>query len=147
MAESAFSQTLFPLSFPRVAFLLQAIHIAIVQPRQPRKELSILGRKLLIERRPTNTGTTTVASATCTGTPYTVTSSDTCLSISQAKSIATDRLITENGLDYNCTSLKAGTTLCLGQTCALKTITLNETCADITANENFSIVQLVSWNP
>lgn len=91
--------------------------------------------------------TTSPPTATCTGTKYTVASADTCQSISKAKSIATDRLISSNGLDYNCTSLKAGTSLCLGQTCALQTIMKNQSCQDITNAKKFTYVQLISWNP
>ena len=91
--------------------------------------------------------TSSLPLATCTGTKYTVTSADTCKSISLAKSIAIDRLISENRLDYNCTSLKAGTSLCLGRSCALQTVLRNQTCQDITQGKQFTDVQLISWNP
>lgn len=90
---------------------------------------------------------TSVPAAKCTGTRYTVAAQDTCQSISKAKSIAIDWLISSNNLDYDCSSLTAGTTLCLGPTCALQTITKNQTCQDITANKRFTSVQLISWNP
>ena len=91
--------------------------------------------------------TSSLPLATCTGTKYTVTSDDTCKSISLAKSIAIDRLIYDNRLDYNCTSLQAGTSLCLGPPCALQTVLENQTCQDITQGKQFTNVQLISWNP
>lgn len=96
--------------------------------------------------------TTTVvaptASATaCSGSTYTVASGDTCQSIARAKSVATDRLITQNDLDYNCTTLTAGMELCLGATCALQTIVMNQTCDAIAAGKQFTTIQLISWNP
>lgn len=91
--------------------------------------------------------TTSTPNPTCSGTKYTVGAQDTCQSISVAKSIAIDRLIIDNNLDYNCTTLKAGNTLCLGATCALQTVTNNQTCQDITNGQNYTSVQLVSWNP
>ena len=94
-----------------------------------------------------NRTTTNSPTATCTGTTYTVASADTCQSIASAKSIAIDRLISDNRLDYNCTSLEAGTTLCLGPSCALQTVTRNQTCQDITQGKQFTNVQLISWNP
>ena len=90
---------------------------------------------------------TSISVASCTGTKYTVAVQDTCQSISTAKSIALDWLIASNGLDYNCSSLTLGTTLCLGPSCALQTITKGQTCQDITGNKKFTSVQLISWNP
>ncbi|ESZ90353.1 LysM domain-containing protein [Sclerotinia borealis F-4128] len=96
----------------------------------------------------TSTSTSTATStANCTGTTYTVTSADTCQSISQSNSIAIDRLIAQNELDYNCTSLTSGSSLCLGESCALQTITANQTCADIIGRNGFTTIQLISWNP
>jgi len=101
---------------------------------------------------PTVTGTATATPTAspafnCTGSQYVVGYQDTCQSISAAKSIAIDRLISANELDYNCTSLTAGTTLCLTASCALHTVQINETCAQIVANQSFTSVQLASWNP
>jgi hypothetical protein len=61
---------------------------------------------------PTTTATATTSAAapnaTCSGTLYTVQSGDTCNSITVANSIATDRFLTTNNLDYNCTTLVVG---------------------------------------
>ena len=83
----------------------------------------------------------------CTGLKYTVANGDTCQSISKSKSIAIDRLITANGLDYNCSSLRSGSTLCIGLSCKLRIITDNQTCTDILAGQSFNQIQLISWNP
>lgn len=83
----------------------------------------------------------------CTDTPYTVSASDTCKSISQAKSIAIDRLITANNLDYNCSLLTSGSKLCLGPKCTLHEVAKNETCQSISKGKQYTSVQLISWNP
>lgn len=90
---------------------------------------------------------TSAASQTCTGTLYQVTAEDTCASIAKASSIATDRFIGANNLDYNCTSLAAGNQVCLGASCALYEIKANDTCSGILADQNYTLIQLVSWNP
>ena len=83
----------------------------------------------------------------CTGLKYTVSTEDTCQSISKSKSVALDRLITANGLDYNCSSLRVGSTVCIGLSCKLQIVTDNQTCNDIISGQSFNQVQLVSWNP
>ncbi len=90
---------------------------------------------------------TATARALCTGTPYTVQSGDTCASIAQANSVATDRFITDNHLDYNCTAILPGNQVCIPQSCLLHTIQANDTCASILAEQDYSLTQLVSWNP
>lgn len=82
----------------------------------------------------------------CTDTPYTVSAADTCKSISQAKSIAIDRLITANNLDYNCSLLTSGSKLCLGPKCALHDVAQDETCQSISKGKQYTSVQLISWN-
>jgi hypothetical protein len=93
--------------------------------------------------------TTTMAppNATCSGTPYTVQAGDTCDSIAAANDIATDRFLTQNNLDYNCTTLVVGNGVCLGPSCALYQIKVNDTCNGILAGETFYLTQLLSWNP
>ncbi|KAF6233163.1 hypothetical protein HO173_008707 [Letharia columbiana] len=90
---------------------------------------------------------TSAPSRNCTGKKYTIKANDTCQSISQANSIATDRLIAANNIDYNCSSLIPGATLCLGPSCALQKVLQNQTCQDITTNQAFTFVQLIAWNP
>ncbi len=97
----------------------------------------------------TVTATETSASATafCTGTPYTVQSGDTCASIAQANSVATGRFITDNHLDYNCTAITTGSQLCILEGCLLYWVQTNDTCAGILADKDYSLNQLLSWNP
>lgn len=95
---------------------------------------------------PTTTGEPT-ATATCTGIMYTARLGDTCESISKANSVATDRMIDLNSLDYGCTALTTGTQLCIQDTCNLYTIQQNQTCGDIVKGQPFSLVQLLGWNP
>lgn len=85
--------------------------------------------------------------ASCTGKTYTVKESDTCLSISKDNSVATDRMIDVNHLDYACSSLTIGSKLCIQDTCVLATIEEGQTCDSIVEGRGFSVVQLQSWNP
>jgi hypothetical protein len=84
--------------------------------------------------------------ATCSGTLYTVGSGDNCESIASAHGIATDRFITQNNLDYNCSNLILGSEVCLGPSCALYQIATNDTCDDILEDQTFYLTQLLSWN-
>ena len=95
---------------------------------------------------PTTTAEPT-ASPTCGGTKYTVKENDNCESISLANSVATDRMVDVNHLDYNCTTLATGQSLCIKDTCKLATIKMNQTCDDIVRDTGFSVYQLASWNP
>ncbi|KAH8889139.1 hypothetical protein GQ53DRAFT_825896 [Thozetella sp. PMI_491] len=94
-----------------------------------------------------SSGSSVSAAPTCTGNPYTVQGGDTCQSIALANSIATDRFITDNHLDYNCTTIAAGRHVCLPQSCLLYQVQASDTCDSILANEDFYLTQLLSWNP
>lgn len=87
------------------------------------------------------------ATPTCTGSTYVVAVGDTCSSIASANSLALDRFLSENSIDYNCNSLQAGQLVCLGAECALHSVAVNETCADILSGMNFTLTELISWNP
>lgn len=69
------------------------------------------------------------------------------MSIATSKNIAIDRFRSDNSLDTNCEGLTVGSSVCIGDSCTLQTITANQTCADILSDKSFSIVQLISWNP
>lgn len=56
-------------------------------------------------------------------------------------------MINRNKLDYNCTLLSAGMSLCLQDNCTIKTLDRNYTCDELTRNQAFTLVQLISWNP
>ncbi|KAI1658124.1 hypothetical protein F4813DRAFT_388904 [Daldinia decipiens] len=95
-----------------------------------------------------NETTTTAASTpTCTGKTYTVQSSDTCQSVSKGNGVGTDLMINRNHLDYNCSVLSTGMSLCLQDTCTIYTLEGNETCDGILKGKSFTTIQLVSWNP
>lgn len=76
-----------------------------------------------------------------------VTASDTCPSIAKAAGNAVDRMIVNNGLDYNCTSLKVGSEVCLEKPCKLHTVVEGETCADMYEGTDWGMNMLISWNP
>lgn len=91
--------------------------------------------------------TTSAASPTCSGQTYTVQAGDTCPSISVSKGVGTDLMINRNRLDYNCTVLTPGMSLCLQDTCTIKTLGQNDTCDGLVRNQNFNLAELISWNP
>ncbi|GKZ34453.1 hypothetical protein AbraIFM66950_004728 [Aspergillus brasiliensis] len=95
----------------------------------------------------TTSSTTSSPIATCTGTAYTVQEGDSCDSISEAHKIATDRFITENHFDANCTTMNVGDNVCLGASCSLYQVQLDDTCTSILSNYTFYLNQLLSWNP
>ncbi|KAL4940189.1 hypothetical protein BDV06DRAFT_197177 [Aspergillus oleicola] len=103
---------------------------------------------------PTATATTTSSTnnpiptpVACRGSTYIVQEADTCESISRSKSIATDRMIQRNNLDYACSSLVVGAQLCIEDTCTIYTVKANDTCSGIIQDQSFGLVQLIGWNP
>jgi hypothetical protein len=56
-------------------------------------------------------------------------------------------MVNRNKLDYNCTVLSPGMSLCLQDKCTIKTLDRNYTCAELTRDQPFGLVQLLSWNP
>ncbi|KAL4962768.1 uncharacterized protein BDV14DRAFT_210410 [Aspergillus stella-maris] len=102
---------------------------------------------------PTSTSGSTTSSATsspiatCTGTAYTVQEGDSCDSILKAHKIATDRFITQNHFDANCSTMNVGDSICLGASCSLYQVQLDDTCSSILSNYTFYLNQLLSWNP
>jgi hypothetical protein len=56
-------------------------------------------------------------------------------------------MINRNKLDYNCTVLSSGMSLCLQDQCTIKTLGRNETCSELIRGQPFGLVQLLSWNP
>ncbi|EGX88797.1 LysM domain-containing protein [Cordyceps militaris CM01] len=96
---------------------------------------------------PSSTVSVPTVMPTCTGALYTAKNGDTCQSISKDKKMSTDGLININHLDYNCTMLTAGQTLCIQGICKTYTVAQNDTCDSIVKGQIFSTVQLFSWNP
>jgi hypothetical protein len=75
---------------------------------------------------------------------------DDCDKIAKAKSVSPAMLQFLNSIAADCSNFpKAGTELCLPETCDLYTLQKKDTCWDIvqTYNSTFSMTQLVSWNP
>ncbi|OQE08785.1 hypothetical protein PENVUL_c008G06108 [Penicillium vulpinum] len=90
---------------------------------------------------------TSNSTAKCLGKDYTVVKGDTCESIASANKVAYYRLLSDNSLDLKCASLIPGMNLCIGDSCTLHTVSANETCKSILAGKDFTIVELLGWNP
>ena len=90
---------------------------------------------------------TDVESRLCMGTNYTVASGDTCESIAADHGLAIDRFLEDNSIDFHCQSLEVGSTVCAGQKCRLGTVPENATCADLLRTNDFTLTELLSWNP
>jgi hypothetical protein len=96
---------------------------------------------LTTQRTPTTTG------QVCSGHSYTVGKDDTCKSIAEANSISYGTFLADNGIDQNCTTLKAGSEVCLSPSCALYKVVEGDTCKSILKGKGFYKNQLLSWNP
>ncbi|KAG6168259.1 hypothetical protein E4U51_002407 [Claviceps purpurea] len=86
----------------------------------------------------------------CTGTAYTITQDDSCVTISGAKGISTHQLITMNNLNLGCDNLPAaGQSLCLpaGTTCQTYQLELYDTCETLMSSWNATLAQVLAWNP
>lgn len=55
----------------------------------------------------------------CRGTNYTVQAGDSCKSIAADHSLAIDRFLEDNSIDFQCASLKEGAKVCIGKSCLL----------------------------
>jgi LysM repeat protein len=98
---------------------------------------------------PLNSTTGLPARPTCvTGRTYTILAEDTCNTISEAQEVATEALISMNGLDSACQSLPpVDTVICLPQACVIRELAYEDTCESITAAANITLGQLLAWNP
>ncbi|KAJ2972029.1 hypothetical protein NUW58_g9268 [Xylaria curta] len=81
------------------------------------------------------------------GTDYKVKSGDSCESIAQANSMAIDKLLYLNGLDFKCETLTVGSSLCIKDSCKLYKVEPGKTCKQIISDNGFTMVELVHWNP
>ncbi|KAF2818197.1 hypothetical protein CC86DRAFT_435089 [Ophiobolus disseminans] len=81
------------------------------------------------------------------GKQYTVKDSDTCDSIAKANSLAIDHFLYQNGIDYKCSTLEPGNTVCIRDACKTYEIQANQTCKSIARKNGFTQVELVQWNP
>ncbi|KAI0439808.1 hypothetical protein F4803DRAFT_568059 [Xylaria telfairii] len=81
------------------------------------------------------------------GTQYTVKAGDSCASIADAKSMAIDNLLYLNGIDFGCTALTVGSSLCIRDSCKLYKIKAGDTCKQIMKTNGFTMNELKHWNP
>ena len=68
-------------------------------------------------------------------------------SVSIGQSIATELLVSSNGLGSNASSFPSSGTLCIPATCPIHVVAGGDTCASIASSARISTVQLMSWNP
>lgn len=67
--------------------------------------------------------TTTMPAIGCYGgSSYTVKAGDSCKSIAAANSLALDRFLYQNGIDFKCSTLKVGSSVCIMDSCKLHTV-------------------------
>ncbi|KAL6697209.1 hypothetical protein J3F84DRAFT_368307 [Trichoderma pleuroticola] len=88
--------------------------------------------------------------AVCSGTTYTISSTDTCVGISMNKGISTDDLLSYNYLSSLCKYFpKAGTSLCIpdSHVCKPYMVLKADTCSSIQSQFKISYAQLIAWNP
>lgn len=101
-------------------------------------------------RNPMNRPTTQPPTPACSGTKYTISSTDTCVGISMNKGISTDDLLSYNLLPSLCNYFpKAGTSLCIpdSQVCQPYTVQKDDTCSSLQSQFKISYAQLIAWNP
>jgi LysM repeat protein len=96
-----------------------------------------------------NSTTPSPSRPTCTtGRTYVLQAEDSCNTIAQAQGVATEALISLNGLDLGCKSMPpVGTSLCLPPACTIRELAPGDTCESITAAANITLGQLLAWNP
>lgn len=58
----------------------------------------------------------------CSGIEYVVSSGDSCESIAAKNSLAVDRFLADNSIDFKCTSLSIGSSVCIQDSCKLHTV-------------------------
>ncbi|EPE27579.1 LysM [Glarea lozoyensis ATCC 20868] len=83
----------------------------------------------------------------CSGSEYVVGGGDSCESIAARNGLAIDRFLADNSIDFKCSSLTAGSSVCIQDSCKLHTIQKGETCKQIVAGKAYTTNELVAWNP
>ncbi|KAL5371796.1 hypothetical protein DPSP01_013998 [Paraphaeosphaeria sporulosa] len=81
------------------------------------------------------------------GQQYTVAQGDTCESIAKSNSLALDRFLYQNSIDFGCKTLNVGNSVCIRDACKTYTIQANQTCKAIASRLGFTRTELVQWNP
>ncbi|KAK4141819.1 LysM domain-protein [Dichotomopilus funicola] len=96
-----------------------------------------------------NSTTVPPSRPTCaTNRTYVIQKEDSCNTIAEAQGVATEALISLNGLDLGCTMmLPVNTSLCLPPACKIQELSPDDTCRSIITAQNITISQLLAWNP
>ncbi|OQE13794.1 hypothetical protein PENFLA_c043G06933 [Penicillium flavigenum] len=84
---------------------------------------------------------------TCTGSYVPIPTGSTCDDFAESNSVATDQLLSVNGLAGGCANWPAGLTeLCVQNTCEPYLVQQNDTCLGVASSFNLTLTQLLSWN-
>lgn len=78
---------------------------------------------------------------------YQVIEGDNCQLISSKNSVATEEIISINGLNSQCTDLILGSTICLPKSCLLYAPQNGETCTTVAQNHGLTLAGFMAWNP
>ncbi|KAF1927817.1 carbohydrate-binding module family 50 protein [Didymella exigua CBS 183.55] len=84
----------------------------------------------------------------CDGTMYQIQGGDDCYGISEAQSVGTAWLLSDNHLGAYCNEFPTSGSLCITNTCKTVTVAVNTTCNAIaTTTAGITEPQLLAWNP
>ncbi|KAF2790994.1 carbohydrate-binding module family 18 protein [Melanomma pulvis-pyrius CBS 109.77] len=86
------------------------------------------------------------ATPTCTS-QYKINPGDTAVGVSLSQQVATQDLLTANGLNYTKNSFPTSGTLCIRDQCKIYTLKSGDTCYSLSAAQGLSQAKLLSWNP
>ncbi|KAJ5640366.1 uncharacterized protein N7484_008228 [Penicillium longicatenatum] len=84
---------------------------------------------------------------TCTGSYVPIPTGSTCDDFAESNSVATDQLLSVNGLAGGCANWPADLIeLCVQNTCEPYLVQQNDTCLGVASSFNLTLTQLLSWN-
>ncbi|KAJ5677917.1 uncharacterized protein N7477_003550 [Penicillium maclennaniae] len=84
---------------------------------------------------------------TCTGSYVPIPTGSTCDDFAESNSVATDQLLSVNGLAGGCANWPADfTELCVQNTCEPYFVQQNDTSLGVASSFNLTLTQLLSWN-
>ncbi|KAF8537777.1 hypothetical protein BDD12DRAFT_780083 [Trichophaea hybrida] len=81
------------------------------------------------------------------GKRYLVVAGDTCEIVAQKNGVDTASIISLNGLNAQCTDMKADDLICLPIPCTTYTVQSGDTCNSVAAARRITTQQFMSWNP
>ncbi|KAJ8110046.1 hypothetical protein OPT61_g7001 [Boeremia exigua] len=87
-----------------------------------------------------------IPTATCSGTTYIIKPTDTFKSVPLAESVSTEQLLNSNGLPYNATLFPKSGELCISNKCKTHVLAEGDTCDSIAKKASISPVQFKAWN-